>query len=515
MSASPGNAVGRPARTTPDIAAKARGDMVWPPPVLLAVILASVLVRLVVAGTTGLTDDEAYYRLWALAPAMGYFDHPPMVGWMIAAGRAIAGDNPLGVRLGAIVASLLGPFILWRTTSIWFGRDIAQRALWVALAMPLLAVGGVIVTPDTPSVLFWGLAAWTLAELHLSRNANWWLAVGVFAGLGLLSKYSNLFLGAGILLWLLLVPANRSWLRSWQLWAGGALACAVTLPMVLWNAQHEWASFSKQFGRVGQGEQLTLAYLGELIGGYFGLASPIIAGLGLVGLVKVTRSAALTRGQAETMLAAGALPLLAYFLVHSLHDRVQPNWMAPLYPAFAVCAAIALVGINDAKFRNATFGGLGKAALALGFTLSALVYLHAVVPLVQSPRFKDPTAQTRGWSGLAAEVEKLRLARGACWVATSSYATTGQLAYELRGKAPVIQLDERIRYLHLPPVGPAVLRCPALYVELERRSSPALLAERFRSVTFVGNIVRENRGAALATYAVYAVAEPIAASPLQ
>ena len=31
------------------------------------------------------------------------------------------------------------------------------------------------------------------------------------------------------------------------------------------------------------------------------------------------------------MLATGALPLLAYFLVHALHDRVQPNWMAPLY----------------------------------------------------------------------------------------------------------------------------------------------------------------------------------------
>src|SRR6185503_7121702 len=97
--------------------------------------------------------------------------------------------NALGVRLCAIVASLLGPFILWRTTFLWFWRAIARRGVWIALAVPLLAVGGVIVTPDTPSVLFWGLAAWALAELHASRNANWWLAVGVFAGAGLLSKY--------------------------------------------------------------------------------------------------------------------------------------------------------------------------------------------------------------------------------------------------------------------------------------------------------------------------------------
>src|SRR5262249_31915025 len=144
------------------------------------------------------------------------------------------GDTALGVRLLAIIVSLIGPFILWRTTDLLFGPDIARRAVWIVLAMPLLAVGGIIATPDTPSVLFWGLAGWALAELHVSRNANWWLAVGAFAGLGLLSKYSNLFVGAGIVLWLLLIPANRAWLGRWQLWAGGALAGLLALPVVAW-----------------------------------------------------------------------------------------------------------------------------------------------------------------------------------------------------------------------------------------------------------------------------------------
>lgn len=108
------------------------------------------LVRLWVAGTTPLTDDEAYYRLWALAPALSYLDHPPMAGWMIAAGRWIAGDNSFGIRLAAPLASLLGPFIFWRTTAILFDRNIAEQATWVSLAMPLLAVGGVIITPTRP-----------------------------------------------------------------------------------------------------------------------------------------------------------------------------------------------------------------------------------------------------------------------------------------------------------------------------------------------------------------------------
>jgi 4-amino-4-deoxy-L-arabinose transferase-like glycosyltransferase len=466
------------------------------------------LVRLWLAGALGLTDDEAYYRLWALAPAMSYLDHPPMVGWMIAAGRWVGGDNPLGIRLGVVLVSLVGPFLLWRTATLLFGPGVGRRAVWIGLAMPLLAVGGVIITPDTPSVLFWGLAGWALAELHASRNANWWLAVGVFAGVGLLSKYSNLFVGAGIVLWLALVRANRPWFRAWQLWAGGAVALLLALPVFVWNAQHGWVSFAKQFGRVGHGQQLTAAYFAELLGGSLGLMSPVIAVLGVLGLVKVVRAATSAGDQSSALLAAGTLPFLAYLLVHSLHDRVQPNWMAPLYPSFAVCAAVALGGIKTPSKPGPPPGGLGTWALAVGFLLSGLLYWHAVRPFVQLPGQRDPTSQTRGWSELAAGIERLRAAKGACWVATSSYATTGQLAYHLKDKAPVVQLTERIRYVHLPGVDPVTLGCPALYVELERRSAPALLQERFRSVERLQSNRRSYGGVVIATYAVYFLAAP-------
>jgi dolichyl-phosphate-mannose-protein mannosyltransferase len=473
-----------------------------PAAVLLAAILATGLVRAGLAATIGLTEDEAYYRLWALAPAMGYLDHPPMVGWMIAFGRWIGGDNPFGIRFPAILVSLLGPLVLWRTATILFGPIAARRAVWIALAMPLLAVGGVVITPDTPSVLFWGLAGWALAELHTSRNANWWLVVGAFAGLGLMSKYSNLFVGASILLWLSLFPANRKWFRCWQLWAGGAIAMLLALPVLLWNYQHDWASLAKQLGRAGHGHGLTATYLAEFVGGSIGLMSPVVAVLAVLGLSKVARSAA--AGDPPTaLLVAGMLPFLAYLIVHSLHDRVQANWMAPLYPSFALCAAVALGAIDTGAKPGRAFGGLGRWALGIGLSLSGLIYWHTLYPLVQLPAQKDPTSQMRGWRELAAEVERVRAATGACWIATSNYATTGQLGYELKDNAPVVQLNERIRYLHLPAPDAAVLKCPALYVELERRADAAWLGARFRSVVRLDNLTRSHAGAPLATYAVY------------
>ena len=473
-----------------------------PAAVLLGAILALGLVRAGLAALIGLTEDEAYYRLWALTPAISYLDHPPMVGWMIALGRWVGGDTPIGIRLPAILVSLLGPLVLWRTTAILFGPIAARRAVWIALAMPLLAVGGVIVTPDTPSVLFWGLAGWALAELYASRNANWWLAVGAFAGLGLLSKYSNLFVGASILLWLSLFRANRPWFRCWQLWAGGAVAMLLALPVLLWNYQHGWASFAKQLGRVGQGQALTVAYAAELVGGSLALMSPVIAVLAVLGLRRVARSAA--EGDLPgALLVCGIVPFLAYLLVHSLHDRVQPNWMAPLYPSFAVCAAIALGAFDTTTKPGQTFGRLGRWAMGIGLLLSGLIYWHTLHPLVQLTGRKDPTSQMRGWREFAAEVERLRAATGACWIATSNYATTGQLAFELKDRTPVVQLNERIRYLHLPAPDAVLLKCPAIYVELERRADRTWLGERFQSVTRLDGLTRRHAGVPLAAYAVY------------
>ena len=479
-----------------------------PAQILLAAIIALALVRMALAASIGLTDDEAYYRLWALAPAWGYLDHPPMVAWMIAAGRWIAGDTALGIRLCAVFTSLLGPLALWRSAHVLFGPTIARRAVWVVLVMPLMAVGGIIITPDTPSVLFWGLAAWALAELHVSRNANWWLAVGAFAGLGLLSKYTNLFVGAGILLWMVWGAGNSRWLRSWQLWVGGAVAALVGLPVVLWNAQHEWASFAKQFGRAGRGHGWTLAYLAELVGAFVGLASPLIAALAIAGLVQAISASVRERSQAHILLVSGLIPLLAYFLVHALHSRVQANWLAPLYPAFAICAAIAVAaGVGAWPRRIASW------ALPVGFLSSALLYAHAIHPLRLSEYTKDPSAQMRGWARLAAELDAMRNAHGACWIATSSYATTGQLAYHLRGRAPVAQLDEPLRYVHLPPLDAETRACTALYVELERRHERDLLDAQFASVTDLGVLDRKHAGVPLARYVVHLLAQPRLGNP--
>ncbi|HEY8128428.1 MAG TPA: glycosyltransferase family 39 protein [Hyphomicrobium sp.] len=468
---------------------------------LLAAVLALTALRLAIASYTGLVDDEAYYRIWSLAPALSYLDHPPMVAWIIGAGRAIAGDTSLGVRLLAPVIVLAGAAILWRTAELLYGPVIARRAVWIMLAMPLLAIGGIIVTPDLPSVLFAGLVIWGLAELDRSQNPRWWLAIGLFAGLGLLSKYTNLFLGATIVVWLLALPENRKWFRTPELWVGGLIAAAVASPVAIWNAEHDWASFTKQFGRVARSGSAGLSYLLELVGGFALLESPLIAILALVGFVRVTRAAFERRRQSDVLLAASTLPMLIYFFLHSLHDRVQGNWPGPLYPMFAICAALG-IEVVPLAWRRATF----VAALGIGFAMTAFLYAHALHPLFASP--KDPTEQMRGWPSLVDQIDAKRREAGAAWVATSSYATTGQLAMGLKGRSEVAQLDQRIRYIFLPPMPASLLAKPALYVELERRVDLPLLHEKFDKIEQIGTLKRENGSANGATYVLFLVSDP-------
>jgi hypothetical protein len=321
----------------------------------------------------------------------------------------------------------------------------------------------------------------------------WWLVVGVAAGLGLFSKYSVLFLGLGIVLWLAAIPANRRWFASWQLWVGGALALALFAPVVLWNADHGWISFQKQFGRtVPHG--FRPEKLAEMLGVQWLLLGLPLAPLAVLGTVRAARR--FRDDPAAGLILATSAPFVLYLLFHSLHGGVEGNWPAPRYAGCAWAAARVVSGDGGAsRFVE----GARRVVVPLGFALCGLLYLHAVHPLVVLPPERDPTAQMRGWDDFAAKVEAERQARGAGWIAVPSYTLTGQFTRRL-GTARVIQLDERERYAHLAPPDPAMLAEPALFVTRARRDVAERYRDRFTGVEKLGTIDRTVEGKVVDTY---------------
>ncbi len=417
--------------------------------------------RLAIATLMPLAPDEAYYWVWSRALAPGYLDHPPMVALWIHLGTALAGDTPLGIRLLAPLSAALGAVLLVRAgDDLLPGRNAGLIAAILLNSTLLFGVGAVTMTPDTPVLFFWTVTLFALARLVATGNGAWWLAAGAALGLTLASKYTGLLLGAGIAAWTLATPTIRPWLRRPQPWLAALLALAVFAPVLLWNAEHDWASFAKQGGRAGVFD-LSRApqFLGELIGGQAGLATPLIFALCLAGIGFATRRALSGTAAWTLLVALTALPLLV-FAQHALGDRVQANWPAIIYPA----AAIAAAGLPGNWPR------LIRPAALLGLTLTLIAWTQASFAPLPLPMRLDPTLlRLGGWTALAHDIEAERSRTHAAFIASDNYGHAALLALLLPPTTKVYAIEDRWRFFALPDARPAIAGQTGLLLRSARR----------------------------------------------
>lgn len=433
-----------------------------------ALIALLLFLRAVMAAMLPLSADEAYYWLWSRHLAAGYFDHPPAIAWLIRAGTLLLGDTPAGVRMMGVLLSLPANWLVWRSARLLL-KDEGQSAL-AALFFNLtlmISVEMLAATPDMPSIVTSAAFLFFLCKAQRSGNGRWWLAAGAAAGLGLLSKYSALFLGLATLVWLVSDRRQRRWLATPWPWLGGLIALAVFSPNLVWQAQHQWETFRFQFGRVGGG-QLTLRFLGEFLAAQFGLASPVIFVLMAWGLARATRP-----GDARLLPAVMAWTGIAYFLEHALHDRVQGNWPCFLYPALSILAAGTIPSQGWPR-------RLALCAAPVAGLLLLLAYAQAGFGIV--PLKKDPAARILGRDfapigDVAAALVRSGLADA---VLTSDYETTAWLRFN-HPTLKVVQVNEPWRYPQAPPA--TGLTHPVYLTEL-RRDQHLLVQRIFAYVGF-------------------------------
>jgi 4-amino-4-deoxy-L-arabinose transferase-like glycosyltransferase len=471
--------------------------------VLLIGIVVLIVLRGVMAAATPLSYDETYYWLWSRHLAAGYFDHPPAIAYVIRFGTLLFGDTSIGVRFGTLLLSAAASWAVWKTAGLLLKDNAA--ALLAALffnLMPMIGVEALVATPDAPEMAAAAFLLLFLAKIAETGDGRWWIAAGIAAGFALLSKLTGFFLGAGILVWLVLAKRERHWFASFWPYLGGALALLMFVPVVLWNAAHDWVAFAFQFGRIESGG-LTLRFLGEFLGTQLGLATPFIAVLGTAGFVRILRTRE-ARYENATLIAAIMIPGIAYFLGHSLHARVQGNWPSFLYPALAIAAAAASRAIP----RGWITGISARLAVPVAALMLAVVYAQTLFGIVPLPR--DPAARLLafGLAPVADAVEKLRADNGAGAVLTTGYAATGWFAFYLPTHPPVIQVNERFRWLNESAPPARLFEGPLLYVSDVRNAQVAEIAKRFARVTPLARIPRRVNGYVMEEYEVYRVEGP-------
>jgi hypothetical protein len=358
-----------------------------------------------------------------------------------------------------------------------------------------------IVTPDAPLLVASSFVLFYLAKVLETGRGAWWLAVGAAVGAALLSKYTALFFGPAILIWLVLVPELRRWLLSPWLYLGGLVALLVFSPVMVWNADHHWVSFIKQIGRA-RIEDFRPSFIGELIPTQVAFATPSVFILGAMGLYALLRRSTGALA-ARTLLNATFWTIVAYFIWHSLHARVEANWFAPVYPAFAIAAAVAahLTQWEARPQRVADF--CLRWALPVGVLMFAALIVQANTGVLTGYR-RDATVRSVGvgWRELAAGIEAVRARVGASCVLAPDYGTTGWLAFYLPKGTCVVQPMQRIRWVNMPEPDPAQLAGKLLFVDEARPGGRPYLKDAFARVEPVAELKRMRGPLTIETYAL-------------
>jgi 4-amino-4-deoxy-L-arabinose transferase-like glycosyltransferase len=454
--------------------------------------------------------DEAYYALWSRHLAWCYLDHPPMVAVWIRASTWLFGNHEFGVRaLGTLAAAAGGPLVYLLSWRLFESRAEAAFAGLLYCAMLLIAAGAIIITPDTPLLFFWSIAVYAVIRVYRDDDWRWWMVAGVAMGLALQSKYTALLLGAGIVASMAFVPEMRRWWHHPAPYAAGAVAVAIFAPALVWNYEHGWASFEKQLGRA-RWYDFSLRYVGEFLGSQIGLLTPCIFVLAAVGAWLALRRAPDKTREPAVLLPSLIGPMLVYFLFHSLHARVQGNWLAPAYPVLAVLAAHAAFQARDLTGHLRSAVMLSRRwALPVGFAFAAVAYLQAASGLLPLDPAKDPTALMVGWSQLARHVDDVARREDAGYVLTSSYGLTSLLGFYAPATMPIIQFNERVRWIAFRQPREALFLKPGLYVSETNKDRSDELRRRFSEVELVGSAERLQGTKVIKSYVIYRLAQPV------
>jgi hypothetical protein len=336
-------------------------------------------------------DDEIYYWCWAQQLQLSYYDHPGMVAYMIRLSTAAFGGSLFAIRLPAV---LTAGAVTWATASLCG----PSRLLLPILLLPVSSFGMVIVTPDTPLLLFGSFYLLWLIRVHQRLDSEavgrWqWVLGGLLLGAGLLSKYTTV---------LLAVAGGISFLfaGSWRRWAGGyalhaAVALTATFPILIYNARRDFAPLQFQWAHATADRAGGLPPIAEFLGGQvllFG-AVPLVV---LVWALR-RRAELCADPRSRVCFCVFALPL-GFFLMKACLGRVQANWAWGCYLAGwpLACEWYRRAG-SSVGWR--AFARLGF-ALPVGVTVALAVHLVEPLPLI-------PPTRDRA----SAQVEKVRLAR--------------------------------------------------------------------------------------------------------
>lgn len=385
-------------------------------------LAATLAFRLWLSAAAPMTADEAYFVLWGRRPDIGFYDHPPMIGWLLAPLVALS-DADWVARLPATLLPAAVGLSVRGALRHWFGRDedTANLAGLAVLLVPL-NVWGVLVTTDAPLVLFSVISLLLFARAAQRGSLVLFAASGAALGLAFLSKYFAVLLGVGYLAWAAAAAGAP------RRWSGPLTALAAAVPFGLvnlwWNYKACWSNV--MFNAINRHESAGWSALTPAL--YLASLAYLAAPLFWYAWRERARvRAAWTEYHERALLLAWLVPLAIFALISPVR-RIGLHWMLSFVPALILTAALVLQRRHlEASVRF--------------FAVFALLHVAVIAAIAAIPLEAWKSSRFHSRLVFPGRIEELLAAVGpelkSHALAADSYASAALFAYHARRPVPV------------------------------------------------------------------------------
>ncbi len=425
--------------------------------------------------------DEAYYWLWSKHLAASYRDKGPAIAWTIALGTQLFGDTVFGIRFFAVLLSGVVAGLVFALARRLYDERTALWCVVMMLVTPIMAVGSILMTIDTLSVLFWALAVLIFwSALHSGRTWPWfWLGLAI--GAGFLAKFTNGVQLACIALFLLWSKEHRPLLFSRKFFVMlGAFGIAST-PILWWNFQTGWVHAMALQSRSGveHSFQIRPAQTLRFIGEQFGVLSPLFA----AGIAVATVGLLWKQGGDLRIrfLMSQFLPVYGLFLFFSLNSAGHANWTVP---ALVTGIIFTVVFWREVVARRPAWRWGVGAAIAMATAMTAVLHDTEILRL---PQRLDPLFRAQGWPDFAGHVEKARAATRSNLLVADHYSWASLMAFYLPDR-PTTYLPPQSYGASQFTLWPDYQVTPdtrALFITASSGSAPDALQKQFARIELV------------------------------
>jgi Dolichyl-phosphate-mannose-protein mannosyltransferase len=411
---------------------------------LLSLALAKLLIQFAGINHYGFFRDELYYVACGEHLAWGYIDQPPLIALIAWFARHTFGESLFAVRL---LPALAGAAVVFLTG--WIAREFggglfAQflTALAILFAPAYLAFDSFL-SMNAFEPLFWLLCAWIAIRIVKGASPKLWLAFGAIAGLGLENKHTMLVLGFALVAGLS-VSGKGHLFRSKWIWIGGAIAFALFLPNLIWEAHNGWP----QILVVRNGQEFKNVEIGPLrfFADQILFMQPIELPVWLAGLVWFF---AVPEGKRFRFLGWAYLILMIVFIV--LHGKSY--YALPIYPILMASGGVALeqlfFGVQRRQWLASAYCSLivvaGLITLPFGVPLlpvDTFIRYSEILPYARGVKTeRDPTVALPqlygdmfGWENMAASVARVYHGlppqeQSGCAILAGNYGEAGAIDY--------------------------------------------------------------------------------------